>query len=233
MNIAQRFTLLVKGNLNRAFDALEDPEQSLHQLILDMEESLEDAKRAAARAMANEDRLRAQIARQRQDAGDWEQAARRAVAHGDEADAREALRRQELARRESEQLADRLAEQERDTAQVRDSVKRMRDQIADARSRLHLLQARLRQRDARRAIGKVLEGAASCDLYAEFERLGERVEREAAEENAYLRLDDELRGNDLRRRFEAAAVDDAVEARLAALRAAAEPPDPPTAGDAR
>ena len=35
MNIAQRFTLLVKGQLNAIFDNLEDPERSLHQLVLD------------------------------------------------------------------------------------------------------------------------------------------------------------------------------------------------------
>ena len=47
---------------NAVLDSLEDPERSLNQLVLDMEEELEAAKRAAARAMANEDRLRSKIA---------------------------------------------------------------------------------------------------------------------------------------------------------------------------
>ena len=58
MQITQRFSLLVKGRVNAVLDALEDPERSLNQLIIDMEEELESAKRAVASAIANEDRLR-------------------------------------------------------------------------------------------------------------------------------------------------------------------------------
>ncbi len=93
MNLAQRFTLLVKGSITSVLDSLEDPERSLHQLLLDMEEQLDAAKRATARAMANEDRLRARIAAHRQDAGRWQDATRRALAKQREADAREAMRR--------------------------------------------------------------------------------------------------------------------------------------------
>ena len=102
MNLTQRFTLLVKGSLNSVFDSLEDPERSLYQLVLEMEEQLEAAKRAAAQAMANEDRVRARIATHREDAQRWEAAARRSLAKGQEADASEAVRQAELAGRQGE-----------------------------------------------------------------------------------------------------------------------------------
>lgn len=231
MNLAQRFTLLVKGSINSAFDSLEDPERSLHQLLLDMEEQLDAAKRATARAMANEDRLRGRIAGLRQDAGRWRDAARRALAKGQaagsseggetgkhEADAREAMRRAEVAARQADRLAEQLVAQERDTTQVRESVARLGEQLQDGRARLQILQARIRQGEARRAIGKVMKGAEACNLQGEFDRLGERVEQWSAEESAYLRLDDELSGRDFARRTETAAVDDAVEAGLERLR---------------
>lgn len=220
MNVAQRFTLMVKGSLNGVLDSLEDPERSLNQLVLDMEEQLEAAKRAAARAIANEDRLRAKVVFHQKDAAQWEDAARRAVAkEADGVDAREPLRRAELATRQAERLDERLAEQQRDTSQIRLSVARMHDQIGDARSRLQLLQARMRQGEARRAIGKVMRGVESANLYGEFERLGDRVEMRAATDAAYLQLGDELAGDDLRRRCAEAEVDDAVDARLEQLRA--------------
>ncbi len=222
MNSAQRFTLLVKGSINSVFDSLEDPERSLHQLLLDMEEQLDAAKRATARAMANEDRLRARIAQQRQDIDRWENAARIALAKGQEADAREAMRRAELATRQADRLAERLAAQEQDTEQVRASVARLNEQLQDGRSRLQILQARIRQGEARRAIGKVMKGAEACNLQGEFDRLGERVEMWSAEQDAYLRLDDELSGRDFARRAEKAAVDDAVDSRLERLRAEIE-----------
>ncbi len=240
MNVAQRFTLLVKGSINSVLDSLEDPERSLHQLLLDMDEQLDAAKRATARAMANEDRLRARIAALRQDADRWQDAARRALAKRPpeggqmerppeggqmeqrEADAREAVRRAELATRQADRLAEQLVAQERDTAQIRESVAHMNEQLQDGRSRLQILQARIRRGEARRAMGKVMKGADASNLNGEFERLGERVELWAAEENAYLRLDDEITGRDFARRAESAAVDEAVEARLERLRSEIE-----------
>ncbi len=225
MNLAQRFTLLVKGSITSVLDSLEDPERSLHQLLLDMEEQLDAAKRATARAMANEDRLRSRIATHRQDAGRWQGAARRALAKEREADAREAMRRAEVATRQADRLAEQLAAQERDTMQIRESVAGLNEQLQDGRARLQVLQARIRQDEARRAMGKVIRGAAASNLQGEFDRLGERVELWTAEESAYLRLDDELSGRDFARRVEDAAVDDAVDARLEQLRAELAEPE--------
>ena len=218
MNIAQRFSLLVKGSVTSLFDALEDPERSLNQLVIDMEGQLDRAKRATAQALANEERLKARIGQQEKEARDWERAAQGALGKGGEDDAREALRRAERAERQAGRLREQLAGQSRDTEAIRESVTRMNDQLERARERLHLLHARMRQSEARRSMGKVMRGVEGADLHGEFERLGERVERRAAEEAAYLRLGDEMSGDDLKRRFEAAEVDDAVDERLARLR---------------
>ncbi|MEM7354217.1 MAG: PspA/IM30 family protein, partial [Acidobacteriota bacterium] len=125
----------------------------------------------------------------------------------------------ELAERQADRLADQLADQEHDTAQIRESIARMQEQLGHSRSRLQVLHAQLRQGEARRAMGKIMRGAERSNLYGEFERLGERVELRVAEENAYLRLGDELSGDDLRRRCEKAEVDDAVDDRMERLRA--------------
>jgi|SRR6476661_8779751 len=223
MNILHRFNLLVKGRINAVLDALEDPERSLLQLVQDMEEELDAAKRAVARAMANEDRLRAQIAFHAQDAGEWQRAAERALGKGDEAGAREALRRVEKAERQREKLGQHLEKQSAETEDVRQSVVRMQERVEQARSRLQLVQAQMRQLEARRAIGDVLATAGSLNLHGEFDRISARIEEDAATERNYQRIDDELSGEDLRRRFEKDAVADAVEERLAKLRESATP----------
>ena len=234
MNIAQRFSLLVKGNITSLFDAIEDPERSLNQLVVDMEEQMDHAKRATAKAMANEERLEARVKAQEEAAGRWEGAARRAISRNRDDDAREALRRAEKSERQAERLRTQLTEQRRDTEQIRDSVRRLDDQLEGARQRLQLLHARMRQSEARRSMGKVLRGMETTNLNGEFERLGERVERRAAEEAAYLRFGAELSGEDLERRCEAAEVDEAVEERLARLRSSlgGEAPDGESEGDA-
>ena len=218
MNLAQRFTLMVKANLNAVFDQLEDPERSLHQLIMDMEEQLESAKRAAAAAMANEDRLRGRITFQDKEIEQWKAAARRALGQENEADARSALRRSAEAERLGSRLREQLETQVRDTAEVRESLALLHERLGDARGRLQLTQARMRQNEARKAAGSVMRGVQKANLYAEFDRLEERVERQAAEDRAYLALDDSLSGGDLRRRCENAAIDETVEDRLDDLR---------------
>jgi phage shock protein A len=204
MNFAHRFTLMVKGSLNALMDQIEDPEQSLHQLILEMEEQLEVAKRAVAQAIANEDHLRSRIAFYEKDAEEWQTSARRALKRGKEDDAREALRRHEQARHQASTLKENLASQEQDTEEVRESVK--------------LLHERLGQAEARKAAGKALRGMERTNVFDEFDRLGDRVDRQAAEERAYLHLDDQLSGTDVRRRFRNDALDEAVEDGLEALR---------------
>lgn len=228
MNLAQRFSLLVRGNTSAVFDRVENPEHSLDQLIVDMVRQLEAAKRATAQAMANEDRLRARIAYLRKDAGELDDAGRRALARGDEPAAREALRLAEVSTRQAERLQTQLGEQMNETRQIRTSVARMHERIGDARARMQVLRARLRQGEARQAINHVLRKASASDLYGEFERVSERVEMRAATESNYLQLDDALSGTDTRRRFEDEAIDEAVEQRLADLRDASPitAPDP-------
>lgn len=218
MNLSQRFTLMVKGNLNQLFDKLEDPERSLNQLILDMEEQLEAAKRAAAGAMANEDRLQTKVAFHHQEAEQWRQAAKQALGKAREDDARTALRRAEQAARQAQRLRRQLEAQSRDTEEVRQSVTLLHERLEHARSRLQLTQARLRQKQARQAAGRVMKSVSKANLYAEFERLEERVEVAAAEERAYLQLDDTLSHRDVRRRFEDQSIEDSVEDGLAVLR---------------
>ena len=222
MNIAQRFTLLVKGSFNAMLDSIEDPERSLHQLICDMQEELEAAKRAAARAMANEDRLRSRIAFLEKDAGEWQAAAERALERGDEGESRQALERVERAERQCQRFKEQLDSQTRETVEVRESIAVMNERVGSSKSRLQLLQAQMRQGEARRAVNKVMRKVETQNLSMEFERLAERVEEDTAVERAYSRLDDELSGDDLRRRVEQSAVDDAVEHRLANLRRARE-----------
>jgi phage shock protein A len=218
MNITQRFTLLVKCSLDAVLEKFEDPERALHQLVIDMEEELEAAKRAAARAMANEDRLRSRIALHEKDAREWEASAERALKKGDEAGARDMLTRAERAERQGERLAEELQAQARETADIREAVGRMHDRVRKARGRLELLQAKMRQGEARRAINKVLTGVERANLQSDFDRFSERIELESAAERSYFEIEDGLTGDDLRRRSEDAAVEDSVEERLERMR---------------
>jgi phage shock protein A len=176
--------------------------------------------------MANEDRLRSQIAVHYKEAASWQSSAERALKRANEGDAREALRRAELAERQRDRLQERLDIQSRETEEVRVSVGQMQDRLEQAKSRLQVVHAQLRQAEARRAVGKAMRRVEHSSLHAEFDRISGRAATMAAEERAYQRLDDELNGDDVRRRFEDLDLADAVEERLAKLRGDEPEPSP-------
>jgi phage shock protein A len=101
----------------------------------------------------------------------------------------------------------------------------MQHRLEEARSRLHVIHAQLRQADARRAVGKVMRRVERSSLHAEFDRISGRAAHMAAEERAYQRLDDELAGDDVRRRFEELDLADAVEERLNRLKGVEPEPE--------
>lgn len=230
----QRISLFFRGRMDGLLDTLEDPERSLHQVVLDMEEQLEAAKRAAARAMANERRLRDRIDQLQRESAELDQGAARAVQKGHETEAREYLLRAEVARRRAEELDRQLDTQARDTEKVRLAVQRLGDRVDEARGRQQLLQAKIRQGQAREAMGKALGGARQISLSGELDRLSDRLSSRAEEAEAYLELDDHLSGEDLRRRCSEESMAEAVEERLANLRAAevVENPTPKPPGKA-
>lgn len=217
MNLSQRVTMILKGRARAAVDRIENPEETLEQIVAEMGSQLHAAKRAAAQATANERRLRARHDRYLDQAGRFHESAKSAIARTDDVLAREALRRGEESRRLAEEVAEQLTGQERDTARIRESVERLERRLGHANARLHLLRSRMRQTEARIALGGVLQEAGSVDLYAELERLGERVELRAEEEAAYLEIDDQLSGADLRHRLRAAEIDEVVDVQFEEL----------------
>ncbi|MEM9555778.1 MAG: PspA/IM30 family protein [Acidobacteriota bacterium] len=218
MTLSQRITLMIKGRTNATLDRIENPEQTLEQIVLEMGGQLDAAKRAVAQATANERRLRARRDRYRTQAERFHTSARSAVERADDVLAREALRRCAESRRLAAEVEEQLTTQERDTARIRTSVERLQRRLGTANARLQLLRARVRQTEARVAIGRVLQRVDGADLYGEFERLGERVELRAEEEAAYLEIDEQISGADLRHRLDEAEIDEIVDVEFEELR---------------
>ena len=77
---------------------------------------------------------------------------------GDEDGARDMLLRAEKAERQRDRLREELHTQSDETEEIRDAIVNMHDRMQKARSRLELLQAQMRQGEARRAINKVMVG---------------------------------------------------------------------------
>jgi phage shock protein A len=60
MGILERIRTVLKSNINALISKAENPEKMLNQLIIDMNESLVEAKRQVAMAIADEKKLERQ-----------------------------------------------------------------------------------------------------------------------------------------------------------------------------
>ena len=94
MGIFDRFSSLLKSNINDLISRAEDPEKMLTQILVDMRGQLVKAKQQVASAIADEKRLRDQADAEYKQAQDWERRAMLAIQEGRDDLAKQALVRQ-------------------------------------------------------------------------------------------------------------------------------------------
>jgi phage shock protein A len=93
MGIFARLASLIKSNLNDLISKSEDPEKMLNQVVIDMRQQLDEAKKQVAVSIADEKRLAKQAEQEVANAAEWERRAMLAIKAGDDALAKEALMR--------------------------------------------------------------------------------------------------------------------------------------------
>ncbi len=184
MSILGRLSTLVKSNVNDLIDKMQDPAKEIDQLVLDMEDSLRQARAEVAGCMAEEKRLGHQSENLAAEAKTWEEHAARAVQTGDDALAKEALRRKaqkEADRLETDQAA---AEQRAQVENLLAGLRALELRVKDVKLR----QGTLREK-ARAAKGQS-PVSTGTSAFADFERMSGKIDALEAEAS----LTDELGG---------------------------------------
>ena len=78
MGILDRFTSIVKANINELLDKAEDPEKMVDQYLREMTESLSEVREATAGVMAEEKRCKRLVDENREETEKYEELARKA-----------------------------------------------------------------------------------------------------------------------------------------------------------
>ena len=76
MGILDRFTSIVKANINELLDKAEDPEKMVDQYLREMTESLAEVREATAGVMAEEKRCKKLLDENREETEKYEELAR-------------------------------------------------------------------------------------------------------------------------------------------------------------
>src|SRR3954463_13739054 len=142
MGIFDRFSTLLRSNINDLISRAEDPEKMLNQILVDMRSQLVKAKQQVAAAIADEKRLRDQADAEYKTAADWENKAMLAVREGRDDLAKQALVRHREHAAAGAQLDGTGESHRAETENLKDQLRSLNDKIEEAKRKKNLLLAR-------------------------------------------------------------------------------------------
>jgi len=221
MGIFDRFSSLLKSNINDLISRAEDPEKMLTQILADMRGQLVKAKQQVASAIADEKRLRDQADAEYKQAQDWERRAMLAVQEGRDDMAKQALVRQGEHMSHGQQLEQTWEQHRLETEKLKNSLRDLNDKIEEAKRKKNLLIARQRRAQAQQRIAETMSSLSEKSAFEAFARMEERIETNERQIRAHAEIEEEFTGDRLQQDFkqlEKGAVASSVDNQLLALK---------------
>ena len=200
MGIFDRVSRLIKSNANSALDGLQDTAKELDQLVLEMEESLKNARKETMAQMAAEKVARGRAAASDKEADKWEQRAEDAVRAGDDELAKEALARLTHMKQQAADSRREADEAARTVAVQQEGLQRLEARLREVKGRKGTIAAKL-------ALGK--QQGLSSGALDDFQRMADKIDDSESSGEAAQELAEAL--------GDGKSTDGAVEAKLARL----------------
>jgi len=201
MGIWDRFTTLLKSNINDLISKAENPEKMLDQIVVDMRSQLQKAKQQVASAIADEKRLKDQAESEYKAAQDWEQKAMLAVKEGRDDLAKQALVRQSEHFAHGQQLETTWQAHQAETEKLKNSLRDLNDKIEEAKRKKNLLLARQRRAQAQARINETMSSMSEKSAFEAFARMEERIDQNERMLKASTEIEEEFTGDRLQHDF--------------------------------
>src|SRR5215218_11400298 len=203
MGIFDRFSSLLKSNINDLISKAEDPEKMLTQILVDMRGQLVKAKQQVASAIADEKRLRDQADAEFKQAEEWERRAMLAVQEGRDDLAKQALVRHGEHLEHGQQLQQTWEQHREETEKLKNSLRDLNDKIEEAKRKKNLLLARQRRAQAQKRIAETMSSMSENSAFDAFSRMEERIEQNERQIKASVEIEEEFSGDALQQSFKA------------------------------
>lgn len=219
MGILQRFSDIMRSNINALLDRAEDPAKMVDQYLLDLRKDLAEVKADTAEVIANEKAAQRAVQECEENIAKYANAARNAVKAGQDEDAKVLLTKKQ-------QFESRLAglkqNQEAATAnadKMRQLYQKLTNDISDLEARRNTIHAKVATANAQKKVNQVVGGSDrandAMDAFARMERKADKM-LDSAEATASLNSE-AVRAEDLADKY--AASGSSVDDELAALKA--------------
>lgn len=189
MGILDRFSTIVKSNINALLDKAEDPGKMIDQYLLEMTESLADVKKETAGVMAEESRTRAKVEANQAEVDKYAALAKKALQAGNEADAKVFIAKKQQLETSGQGLLEAYEAARENAQKMRQMHDKLVENIEELKRRREAIKAKVA---VARTQGKLNEiGAASNkaeDAMSAFQRMEEKADRMLQRETAMAEL---------------------------------------------
>lgn len=221
MGILDRFTTIVKANINDLLDKAEDPAKMIDQYLIDLGEDLAEVKQETAGVMAEERRCDRAVSQNMAEVDRMESLAKKALQAGNEDDARTFL-----AKKRELEIAG--AELEKAAAAAKENADKMRamhdklvSDIEQLKSRRETIKAKAAVAKTQETVNKITSGTdKAAGAMDAFNRMEEKVDKQLDSAEAMAELnksaDDSVEG--LEAKYSNAVDDAEIDAEIERLK---------------
>ncbi len=189
MGILDRFSTIVKSNINALLDKAEDPGKMIDQYLLEMTESLAEVKKETAGVMAEESRTKAKVDANQAEINKYTALAKKALQAGNEEDAKVFIAKKQQLETTGQGLTEAYEAARGNAQKMRQMHDKLVEDIEELKRRREAIKAKVA---VARTQGKLNEiGAASDkaeDAMSAFQRMEEKADRMLQRETAMAEL---------------------------------------------
>jgi phage shock protein A len=195
-NILDRFSTIIKSNINALLDKAEDPAKMIDQYLLDLRENLAEVKKETAGVMAEESRCRRMFEENQRDVDKYDGLARKALSAGNEGDAKVFLAKKLELETKGADL-----KKVYDTAKENaDKMRQMHDKLVSDINSLETRKAAIKAKVAvaktQEKVNEITSGSEKASgTIAAFEQMEAKADQMLDQANAMTELNDKKTDN--------------------------------------
>lgn len=215
MSILNRFSDVVKSNINALIDKAENPEKMANQIILDLEKIQRDVTEGVAASIAEEKRLKGEVEKNLAEAERWEKRAMEALKQGEEDMAKDALAQKQKFERDYEIFRAQHEKQVEDVSGLKDNLRELSEKIEEARRRRDNLVARSTSAKVKTDTAKAVSSTSALDAMGKLDKMERKVDQQSAMADAYQELNVT---EDTESKFKKMETEQSLDEELAALK---------------
>ena len=221
MGMLDRFTDIIKANVNDLLDRAEDPSKMVDQYLRDLTESLAEVKQETAGVMAEEARTERQVKENEADISKYDSLARAALEAGNEDDARTFLAKKQQLVAKGEGLRAAAEAAHENATKMREMHDKLVGDIEQLKSRREAIKAKVAVAKTQDKVNKMSSaGDRAAGAMSAFDRMEAKADEMLDRSNAMSELSSEPAdaAAELEKKYADSASAAAVDAELARLK---------------